>query len=148
MLKLRLDGMTYDEIARKAGVSRQRIQQLLSPPPDIRDFVVKKFNGLCNHCGIKVGTSGQVHHHGTDEEETYNDIPNLELLCLACHRAEHQKLLGKTRITPEMEERNALVIEYHKEGYSLRAIAKKVNISFVQVGNIIRFSEGKSPNLK
>jgi len=85
---MRLDGKTYKEIAAEAGVSRQRIQKMLSPPPSIRCFVVKKFGGKCNRCGIFVGQSGHVHHNG-DNPETYNDIENLELLCIGCHRTAH-----------------------------------------------------------
>ena len=91
-LALRLDGLTFAEIGAKLGLSRQRIQQILSPPRDVRDFVVKRARGLCQRCGIAVGTSGHVHHRRFSEmmEGAYNDRKNLRLLCPSCHRVEHK----------------------------------------------------------
>ncbi len=88
MSTLRLDGFTYQYIADKAKVSRQRIQQILSPPKAIRQFVVKKFSGRCADCGIYVGDSGHVHHQNSLEED-YQDINNLFLLCVSCHHRRH-----------------------------------------------------------
>ena len=85
---MRVDGHTYQSIARKAGVSRQYIQEVLSPPRAIRDYVVEKYHGRCNGCGIYVGSSGHIHHMGKEVVD-YNNIGNLELLCIACHRGEH-----------------------------------------------------------
>jgi hypothetical protein len=90
LLKMRLDGMTYREIGLKAGISPQRVQQLLSPPAPIRSFVVAKYKGRCNRCGVLVGRSGHIHHEGDLNTENYNDIENLELLCIACHRGAHK----------------------------------------------------------
>jgi len=91
MFQLRLDGHTYAFIAKKADVSRQRVQQLLSPPIAIRDYIVNKNKGLCQVCGIYVGSSGDVHHIGCDKVEQYNDIENLQLLCRSCHRKQHEE---------------------------------------------------------
>jgi len=91
LLELRLDGMTYKQIGIRAGVSRQRIQQLLCPPKNIREFVINKFGGRCNRCNIFVGESGHIHHNGNNSE-TYNDVENLELLCIGCHRRAHAQL--------------------------------------------------------
>ncbi len=91
---MRLDGMTYEVIAVKFGISRQRVQQLLSPPKAIRDYVVAKAEGKCQCCGIWVGKSGQVHHYG-DEVDTYQDTEKLELLCLSCHRKRHGEMNGQ-----------------------------------------------------
>lgn len=88
MLKLRLEGRTYQHIASKAGVSRQRIQQILSPPAPIRNYVVEKYEGYCFKCGIYVGYGGHVHHDGGNGED-YDDAENLLLLCISCHRRVH-----------------------------------------------------------
>jgi len=88
MLDLRLQGQTYEAIATQAGISRQRVQQLLSPPRAVRDYVVKKHDGRCKECGLIVGKSGHVHHVGSNGEN-YNDIDNLQLLCISCHRRKH-----------------------------------------------------------
>ena len=89
MLKLRLDGLTYAQIGEIAGVSRQRVQQQLSPPAAIRNFIHKKYGGRCAECGIVSG-SGHIHHKTTETHvDDYNDVDNLELLCVTCHRLKH-----------------------------------------------------------
>ena len=88
MLTLRLEGDSYSNIARLANISRQRIQQILSPPKVIRDTIVKKAFGKCADCQIHVGESGHIHHRKNDFDH-YQDIENLELLCISCHRKRH-----------------------------------------------------------
>lgn len=100
MLQLRLEGRTYGYIATKAGVSRQRVQQVLSPPSAVRTYIVNKASGKCTICGILVGVSGNVHHFTTQEED-YNDIDNLQLLCSSCHRTTHVHMKGYTGPSPE-----------------------------------------------
>lgn len=100
MLNLRFEGRPYQFIANKAGISRQRVQQILSPPKAIRDFVIGKFNGLCTECGIYVGKGGHVHHKNSNVDEDYNDIENLVLLCVGCHRRSHrdeEKIQGEVQ---------------------------------------------------
>jgi len=140
ILDLRLQGMTYSQIGERAGVSRQRVQHLLSPPSSIRKFVVDKYEGKCKRCGLIVGTSGHVHHAG-DEVDTYNDIVNLELLCMACHRSAHR---GERKPTVEEIERNKIIIALHGRGYSSRKIAPLVDLSHMQVCNIINALEDKA----
>ena len=91
MLIMKLEGHTYREIAVKAGVSVPRVQQLLSPPRAVRNIVYKRANGKCQSCGILVrGRSGHIHHAGNhNEEEDYNDVDNLQLLCPSCHKTAH-----------------------------------------------------------
>lgn len=91
ILALRLSGHSYQYIADQSGVSRQRIQQILSPPIYIRNYVVDKFKGLCDDCGIYLGSAGHVHYDGANGEEDYNDRENLRLLCISCHRKAHAK---------------------------------------------------------
>lgn len=91
MQELKLDGYTYEYIGEKAGVSRQRIQQILSPPKEIRDYITKKYDGRCSECGLIVNKSGHVHHN-KGNGENYNDIENLELLCIGCHRKRHDPI--------------------------------------------------------
>ena len=95
MTAMRLDGATYRQIGEEFGVSRQRAQQILSPPASIRRYIVKKYNGRCNGCGIIVEKSGHVHHVNTDNGENYEDIDNLQLLCISCHRGKHDPKLNK-----------------------------------------------------
>lgn len=90
VLRLRLSGLPYRAIAERLGVSRQRIQQLISPPPAITNFVRNRANGLCQQCGIQVA-SGHIHHKGSSglEPDRYNDLANLQYLCVSCHRIAH-----------------------------------------------------------
>lgn len=90
-LALRLEGLTYQEIGASLGISRQRVQQLTSPPKEIRHLVVERAGGRCQICGLTVLQSGHVHHVRATAgyAENYNDLPNLQLLCRSCHRAAH-----------------------------------------------------------
>jgi len=90
MVKLRLDGYTYAQIAKKAGVSRQRIHQIIAPPKAIREYVVNKYHGYCKDCGLYVGKSGHVHHEYSTTGDDYSDVEHLILLCISCHRKRHQ----------------------------------------------------------
>ena len=89
MLLLKLDGQSYRAIAEQAGLSKQRVYQLLAPPKAIRIMVVSKYEGRCANCHIHVGKSGHVHHVGTANFDDYNEIDNLRLLCPSCHRLSH-----------------------------------------------------------
>ena len=108
MLYLKLQGQTYRAIGKLAGISRQRVQQLLAPPRAIREIVVKRVNGLCQRCQLYVGKSGHVHHKGSTTEEDFNDLDNLELLCPSCHRNEHP-------ITVEQKERKPVMFYLTEE---------------------------------
>ncbi len=89
---LRLEGKTYQEISQASSISRQRVQQLLSPPCSIRKFIFQKYQYKCQDCGIAVGRSGHIHHDGENGED-YNDIANLMLLCPSCHRKKHRTVV-------------------------------------------------------
>jgi 5-methylcytosine-specific restriction endonuclease McrA len=141
MLKLRLRGKTYDFIGSKAGVTRQRVQQLLAPPKDIRDFVIKKYDGCCAECGLSVGKSGHVHHNNMGDEENYQDIDNLQLLCISCHRKKHPTLLENTKV-----ERNENIRSYRRvhPRASLRAMGRMFHLSHVMILKILRNGKEKA----
>ena len=91
ILEDRFAGLTYGQIAGKLGISRQRVQQLISPPSYIRQLIVDRARGKCQICGLQVNGSGHVHHKSCIGED-YNDTENLQLLCVSCHRKQHGKL--------------------------------------------------------
>ena len=89
-LKWRLQGLTYHQVGVEMEISRQRVQQLLSPPKGVRTIVVTRAKGCCQDCGLGVGDSGHVHHRSSTNGDTYDDIDNLELLCVSCHAVAHE----------------------------------------------------------
>lgn len=101
MLDLRLNGWTYRAIGKLAGISGQRVQQVLSPPRAVKQHIYDRFQRLCNRCSLYVGESGHI-HHGTTKPgiDDYNDIANLELLCRSCHRQAHGPYSGHYLLYP------------------------------------------------
>ena len=85
---LRLDGMSYAQIGKIINLSRQRVQQLISPSPEIKKCVLTRANGKCESCGVIVGKAGHIHHKTNGKD--FNDVANLLLLCISCHRTIHQ----------------------------------------------------------
>jgi len=102
LFRRRREGQTYAKIAAAAGVSRQRIQQMLSPPPVIQNLIIGRQEGKCKDCGIDSWRGGHIHHIAIDHEdiEDYGDIDNLVLLCPGCHRRRHA-------LPPEVKEQRA-----------------------------------------
>lgn len=75
---MKQDGMSYADIGRALGISRQRAQQLLSLPHTSRkEFALQKGNRceLCGHPAKKL----DAHHN------TYAGDPD-QLLCTSCHK--------------------------------------------------------------
>ncbi len=89
--RLKLQGLTYEQIGKRMGVSRQRIQQLLSPPPAIKQAVMERANGCCQECGLQLNGHGHIHHEG-GEDYAYNNLKNLQYLCLRCHSWKHSPI--------------------------------------------------------
>ncbi len=90
-LLLRLQGLPYSAVGERLGISRQRAQQLVSPPRAIRREVVLRADGRCADCHLIVGKSGHVHHKASvgAVENNFNDLSNLVLLCPSCHFDAH-----------------------------------------------------------
>jgi len=85
-MELRLRGMTYAEIGKALGVSRQRAQQLVRPPRPIYEAVKARAGGKCELCGLEI-SNGHVHHK--ERVNDYNGLDNLQYLCVVCHKGEH-----------------------------------------------------------
>lgn len=119
-LRMRLEGQTFKAISEQLGISRQRVQQLLSPPRDVRDRIVIAAQGHCATCNLFVGSSGHVHHQqarGLDQED-YNDYPNLVLLCSSCHRRAH-KAAPAEKIGPARPAATGATIREFRDRFSL-----------------------------
>ncbi len=113
-LNLRLSGLTYAEIAQKLGISRQRVQQIIAPPKYIRDLVVGRAHGRCEICGIFVGKRGHVHHNSC-KNENYNDVDNLELLCISCHILVHNGPYSTENVSRTFEDLDSMNAKEIKE---------------------------------
>ena len=156
---MRLNGLTYLNIGKQAGISRQRVQQLLSPPPVIRRMVVAKANGECQYCGLTVGQSGHVHHNG-DAFDTYDDIENLELLCISCHRkAHHMKdeaadlMRTRTHIEINMTTNDLMRVAQAAEGLgkprlTIYRLIKRGRITAIRFGGILYIPVSEIERLK
>lgn len=88
IIKERLNGKTYREIGEILGISRQRVEAIASPPMKTLQDLMKRAEGKCQTCGRVIGRSGHAHHNG-DQEETYQDISQLQYLCISCHLKAH-----------------------------------------------------------
>ena len=140
MLMLRLSGQTYQAIADQAGISRQRVQQILSPPRVIRDIIVKKYGGRCALCGVEIGISGHVHHKGGNGEDNYQDIDNLLLLCTSCHILQHSKQPSQKTIAKRATNHSANV-KYMREKLDLER-AELAEILGVDTSTVGRWERG------
>ena len=90
-LTLRLQGLSFREVAERLGVSPSRVVQITRPHPAIRKQVAARANYCCEMCGIQLNMGGQAHHKTVSEAdpEAYNDVDNLMYLCMSCHRRVH-----------------------------------------------------------
>jgi hypothetical protein len=114
-LFLRLRGNSYSEIGHVLGVTRQRIQQMLAPAPDLYRLIVAR--GACEACSVPV-KSGHVHHRSTEvPSSTYNAESNLALLCAACHRVAHADPVLREKRRPRTPEEVAEIRRL--QGYRL-----------------------------
>jgi hypothetical protein len=86
-------GLTYAAVAFRMSISRQRVQQITRPNPEVRDEVRVRANDACQKCGTAIPKgNGHVHHvkvAGLTIEQ-FDATENLAYLCRPCHRAAHR----------------------------------------------------------
>ena len=87
-LRMKRNGMTYQQIGDYFKVSRQRVQQAISPPFAVKLALIRRSGNKCQDCGIFLGGHGDIHHEGGSDCD-YNDIDNLVHLCTSCHVRRH-----------------------------------------------------------
>jgi hypothetical protein len=85
---LRAEGLSYAEIGRRLGISRQRVLQITEPPPAISKLVKTRSGFMCENCGIPLKKGGHIHHKNETGKDR-NDVENLMHMCPGCHRLEH-----------------------------------------------------------
>ena len=176
LLKMRLDGLSYGQIAKVVGLSRQRVQQLLQPPTGVKKLVRERAKDRCEHCGIWLGESGHVHHNGGGVED-YGEPDKLQCLCPSCHRQAHKgeatyaerrgRLVNFNQSNPDFsltksegswnwshqhDERNKLLLEYAKAHpeLALREFAEIFHITQARVWQLIHNEDfwKENPDIK
>lgn len=92
-VEMKLAGSTYTQIGLALGLTRQRAQQLIKPNKWTCGEVRRLAESKCARCRqlIESPRDGHIHHASTENKDakTYNQIENLEYLCLSCHRLLH-----------------------------------------------------------
>lgn len=80
--------MSYEDVGRKFGVSRQRIHQILKGYTTKRNKKMKKELGResCDNCQAD---NEDIFLHHIDRNSKNNDHDNLSILCRKCHIKEH-----------------------------------------------------------
>jgi len=103
MKQLREKGFSYGAIGKFYGISRQRVQQILSGYgrlyPNLWYYQLCKAiwardNYTCQDCGA---TEKLLVHH-QDGNDTNNEIGNLRTLCQSCHLAFHRPMKISKRL--------------------------------------------------
>jgi hypothetical protein len=91
MMAMLLDGYSYQQIGTRFGISRQRVQQLISPSKPVVQAVLRRSNGRCEGCGILLQGNGHLHHVNDDSlsVDCFDSIENVKHLCASCHRRAH-----------------------------------------------------------
>lgn len=110
---LKKAGLTYAQIGKDLGVTRQRAQQLVRPSPMVYAVVLKRADGMCQSCFKLLAGCGHVHHRSPDVE-IYNSLDNLLLVCLSCHRALHPEKKEQCPKGHMYNEENTIVKENSK----------------------------------
>lgn len=89
--KLWASGLSYRAIGKKVGITRQRVQQIVRPKPEILRTVRARTKDLCEGCGIYLRLGdGHLHHAILSQlASEFNDPNNLLYLCRSCHRLAH-----------------------------------------------------------
>lgn len=132
MFTLFRHGLSYAAIAKKVGLSRQRVQQIIRPPKPIYDLVKARAKGKCENCGIVVA-SGHV-HHAHNGDKNFNDIANLQYLCPSCHRVQHSGLreevhtgvgIRRTNLNIRDDQHEKLLLLSRKTGATMSALVRK-----------------------
>lgn len=81
--EMKLNGMTYGQIAEQVGTSRQAVQQLLKIPKNM-------LSEKCDKCG----SGGLLHGHHTDYSTN-----SFQTLCVSCHAIIHNNVRDFTTIS-------------------------------------------------
>jgi hypothetical protein len=93
IIALWLQGGSYLKVAKAFGISRQRVHQIISPPPETKEALRIRAKDKCEQCGCPLAFGAHIHHKERPPDK-YNDLSNLEYICYACHAKEHGRFGG------------------------------------------------------
>ncbi len=98
------------DVARELGVSIGRIQQVVNPSSQVRRYIRKKANGKCQNCGLAISYLGQIHdpQGRCAELDGYDEVGDLILLCVYCHRLAHTSDPHQVRQATRQTVKNAV----------------------------------------
>lgn len=98
---MRNGGYSYSAIARKWGLSKQRVYQIFAGYRTMKPELSRKIkceSGACELCGDTDIDKLDIHHN--DLNPLNNDITNLSVVCVSCHKELHR---GQIRNFPARE---------------------------------------------
>jgi hypothetical protein len=88
-ITLKMQGLTYEEVAERMNCTPANVSQLCRPSKNIAWELKRKAKFRCQHCNTPIRT-GHVHHIDYNVSiEIFNSISNLLYLCDACHSKLH-----------------------------------------------------------
>lgn len=145
MQGLRDRGLSYGQIAGLFGLSRQRVQQLLSGYhklnnvnwyTDLCSFILLRDDNKCSKCDE---TANLLVHH-LDDNNSNNKLSNLVTLCSKCHLALHRPPNNAMKGKMYKTERNQLLLDYYKShpGITLQETGKVFGVTKQRVFQIIK----------
>lgn len=123
---MKSNGMTYAQIGESMGISRQRVQQLISPTEKEREQIIQENGRRCHKCGKSKGKL-EIHHTDYLKGDTI-------YLCLSCHRKEHGTMEKTTVIRIHPEELEWLKARAKKHN-------RKINGEFAAVRELVDLLE-------
>ena len=94
MMRLRLQGYTYEGIGKEVGLSRQRAQQILGLPQELVKLLRQRQANCCALCGLYINRANsagfvwdrQVGQFIIGYDKEVIPIDSLEYLCTTCAR--------------------------------------------------------------
>ena len=127
MLERWMAGESYQTIANAFGLSRQRVQQFFKPHKLIRAQVMERAQGKCEACQAWLGKA-EIHHKRRIANN-FNDLSNLELLCVPCHMRRHneERIVAEAKLP--LSERQVELLQHLANGSSTKQAAEALGIT-------------------
>lgn len=139
-IKLNFKGIKQIDIAKKLGVSRQRINQILHPEKNRTRGTVSQLIGLgkipparslrCVDCGAKA----KEYDH-----RDYTKRRLIEPVCKPCHnkRTKHWTANARNPTAKRQRQRREVICRYYRQGRTMRSIASHFGLSVQRIQQII-----------